>query len=188
MKTKFLYLTMLFSWVLSAQVGINTITPDASSALDIVSSEGGILIPRMTEFERDLIASPATGLMIFQTDNTSGFYYYNGTIWTTIAPSGGGVGEFQSISGIVQNTTAVGSDDFVFGDTDLDGSGSKFYFDTSKGAFRAGQIFGTEWDDANVGFQSIVLGTGTASGTLSFAAIAGNASGNAAVSFQGSSS
>lgn len=63
----------------TAQVGINNTTPDASSALDITSTDGGILIPRMTLAERDLIPSPATGLMIFQTDNTPGFYYFEGT-------------------------------------------------------------------------------------------------------------
>ena len=48
-----------------AQVGINTNTPDASSALDIESNTGGILIPRLTETQRDAISSPATGLMIY---------------------------------------------------------------------------------------------------------------------------
>ena len=60
-----------------AQVGIGTTTPDASSALDITSTTKGLLIPRMTNVQRDAISSPATGLMIYQTDDTIGFYYYN---------------------------------------------------------------------------------------------------------------
>ena len=64
-----------------AQVGINTDSPDASAALDIVSTTGGLLVPRMTKAERDGIKPAATGLMIYQTDDTSGFYYYNGSSW-----------------------------------------------------------------------------------------------------------
>ena len=68
-----------------AQVGIGTTTPDASSALDITSTTKGLLIPRMTETQRDAISSPATGLMIYQTDGTVGFYYYNGSSWAEVA-------------------------------------------------------------------------------------------------------
>ena len=75
---------MLFTALSYAQVGINTNTPDASSALEIESTTGGILIPRLTEAQRDAILSPASGLMIYQTDEVSGFYFYNGTGWTKI--------------------------------------------------------------------------------------------------------
>ena len=68
-------------------VGVGTSSPDSSAKLDITSTDGGLLIPRMTEAQRDAIASPATGLMIFQTDGTVGFYYYDGAAWTAI---GGG--------------------------------------------------------------------------------------------------
>ncbi|MDA9333744.1 DUF1566 domain-containing protein [Polaribacter sp.] len=55
-----------------AQVGIGTTTPDASSALDITSTTGGLLVPRMTAAERDAITSPAQGLIIFCSDCASG--------------------------------------------------------------------------------------------------------------------
>jgi hypothetical protein len=64
-----------------AQIGINNENPDASAALDITSTTGGVLIPRMTETQRDAISPAATGLMIYQTDGTAGFYYYNGSSW-----------------------------------------------------------------------------------------------------------
>jgi hypothetical protein len=79
---------MLLTALSYAQVGINTNTPDASSALEIESTTGGILIPRMTETQRDAIALPASGLMIYQTDEVSGFYFYNGTQWTSVGMSG----------------------------------------------------------------------------------------------------
>ena len=67
-----------------AQIGINNENPDASAALDITSTTGGLLIPRMTETQRDAIFPAATGLMIYQTDGTVGFYYYNGSSWTEV--------------------------------------------------------------------------------------------------------
>ncbi|WP_405415206.1 hypothetical protein [Maribacter sp. Asnod1-A12] len=52
----------------SQSVGINTLTPDPSAALDIQSTTGGLLIPRMTETEILALVSPPDGLMIYNTD------------------------------------------------------------------------------------------------------------------------
>lgn len=68
---------------LFSQVGIGTTSPNASSILDITSTSKGILIPRMTSSQRESISSPANGLMVYQTDGTSGYWYYNGSLWTT---------------------------------------------------------------------------------------------------------
>ena len=53
-----------------AQIGINTETPDASAALDITSTTGGLLVPRMTAAERDAITA-SQGLIIFCSDCAS---------------------------------------------------------------------------------------------------------------------
>lgn len=53
----------------SGNVGIGTTTPDASALLDVSSTTQGFLPPRMTTSERDAISSPASGLMIWNTDN-----------------------------------------------------------------------------------------------------------------------
>ncbi len=78
----FLFLSTL--GVYAQNVGVGTSSPDNSAKLDISATDGGLLIPRMTEAQRDAIATPATGLMIFQTDGTVGFYYYDGAAWTAI--------------------------------------------------------------------------------------------------------
>jgi len=57
---------MLFTALSYAQVGVNTNNPDASAALDITSTTGGLLPPRMTITERDAI-SAAKGLVLFNT-------------------------------------------------------------------------------------------------------------------------
>lgn len=68
------------------QVGIGTTSPDNSAALDIraTSNNKGLLIPRLTQAQRNAIGTPASGLLIFQTDNTPGFYYFNGSVWENL--------------------------------------------------------------------------------------------------------
>lgn len=48
-----------------SQVGIGTITPDASSILDVSSNSKGLLMPRLSTVQRDAILLPASGLMIY---------------------------------------------------------------------------------------------------------------------------
>ena len=95
---------------------------------------------------------------------------------------------YVDISGVWSQTTGR---DFVFGSSSLDdlASGtdgnSRFLFDKSKGAFRAGVAQSTEWDDANRGLYSAALGRNTiASGQGSFAVGNGPvASGNFSAAF-----
>lgn len=92
MKKHFTLLTLIaiFSFTISAQnVGINSdgSTPDGSAMLDVKSTDKGMLIPRLTQAQRDAIATPATGLLVYQTDNTPGFYYYDGSAWTALGGS-----------------------------------------------------------------------------------------------------
>ncbi|ETR73130.1 MAG: NHL repeat containing protein [Candidatus Magnetoglobus multicellularis str. Araruama] len=65
----------------STSVGIGTDNPYTSSALQIDSLKGGLLIPRMTDDNRKLIEHPETGLLVYQTDSHKGFYFFNGTEW-----------------------------------------------------------------------------------------------------------
>jgi len=68
-------------------VGIGTSSPNASAALDISSSNKGVLLPRMTSSEMNAIASPATGLLLFCSDCAPvGFRFYNGTAWSEMMP------------------------------------------------------------------------------------------------------
>lgn len=67
-------------------VGIGTSNPDSSAALDIsgidpTNTIRGFLAPRMTLAQKTAIASPATGLLIYQTDGSTGFWYFDGTLW-----------------------------------------------------------------------------------------------------------
>jgi hypothetical protein len=96
-----------------AQVGISTtsITPDASSILELRSSNTGFLPPRMTNAQRDAITTPANGLLIYNT-STSKLNYYNGGIW-------GDVSDGQPKWAPVTKTTSAtltNTENFVLGD------------------------------------------------------------------------
>lgn len=62
----------------------DTYSAHSSAMLDVKSTTKGLLIPRMATTERLSIQSPATGLLVFDTDYNS-FYYFNGVIWTNLA-------------------------------------------------------------------------------------------------------
>lgn len=81
---------------------------EASAVLDIKSDSKGLIIPRLTQSARDIITSPATGLIIFQTDGTPGFYYNAGT---SSSPSWQLLGG-ESFSLPYAGSTSV--DDFAF--------------------------------------------------------------------------
>jgi len=69
-------------------VGDNVATTESahsSALLEVRSSSSyikGFLPPRMTQTERNSIATPAVGLMVYQTDATEGLYVYKSTGWT----------------------------------------------------------------------------------------------------------
>lgn len=74
-KVKLLSLFLvLTTYLLSQNVGIGTSTPNASAAVEIQNTSKGILIPRMTTAQRNAIAAPATGLLVF--DNTTGSFWF----------------------------------------------------------------------------------------------------------------
>lgn len=94
-----------FLYSQSANVGINTITPDASAILEVsadpapnstVTTKKGLLIPRIAlQNIQDVttIAVPTNGLLVMNTTNNgtqpnnvvaNTFYYWNGTVWERV--------------------------------------------------------------------------------------------------------
>ncbi len=69
-----------------AQVGIGTVSPSASSMLDVSSTTQGMLTPRMTTAQRLAITTPANSLLVYDT-NLQAFYYYNTPLasWVKLA-------------------------------------------------------------------------------------------------------
>ncbi len=90
MTSKILYLSIavLAATPLLSQaqnVGINTdnSTPATSAMLDVKSTDKGLLIPRMTTTQRNAIAAPANGLMVYDI-TTNSFWFYKNTAWSEV--------------------------------------------------------------------------------------------------------
>ena len=89
MKKLLILLAIFTTFAAMAQsVGINAdgSTANATAMLDVSSTTKGFLPPRMTTTERDLIASPATGLVIFNTI-TNGLEIKSITGWISLKAS-----------------------------------------------------------------------------------------------------
>ena len=72
------------------QIGIGVNPPAPSAMLHVQDTAKGLLIPRMTAAQRINIQNPAEGLMVYQTDTPSGFWYYRSGQWVNTFPSNGG--------------------------------------------------------------------------------------------------
>ena len=71
-------------------VGIGTATPASTAILDVNSTTKGFLPPRLSDAQRDAIANPATGLVIFNTTSNS-LEMYKGTQWVSLIPASNAV-------------------------------------------------------------------------------------------------
>ena len=68
-------------------VGIGTTTPNPTAVLDVSATDKGVLIPRLTTVQRNGIVSPATGLIVYDTD-LGCFYYFNSSSWISLCQAG----------------------------------------------------------------------------------------------------
>ena len=107
-----------------AQVGIATtsITPDASSMLEIRSTNTGILIPRVALTGTTAAApvtAPAVSLLVYNTANvsdvTTGYYYWDGAKWVRLLSGGFPADAWKLLgnAGTVATTNFIGTTDAV---------------------------------------------------------------------------
>ena len=85
MKNLLCILLLALNMSLKAQVSINTdgSLPDSSAMLDVKSTNKGFLPPRMTTVQRNAIASPEEGLLVFNV-TTGCIEYYLGGSWKSM--------------------------------------------------------------------------------------------------------
>ena len=58
--------------------------PDSSAILDLKSTSKGMLVPRMDSSQRKIIANPAQGLLVFD-NNTESFWFFDGAVWQDLS-------------------------------------------------------------------------------------------------------
>jgi hypothetical protein len=131
----------------STNIQIGGTTEYASSLLSMDSTTKGFLPPRMTAAQKNAIASPSTGLVIYQTDSTEGLYQYKSTGWSLL--DGGaatGITSLNSLTSASQlfATGSVGSDFNIVSASNT----HTFNIPTASGSNR-GLLSSTDWTTFN---------------------------------------
>jgi hypothetical protein len=97
--------------MMGQNVGIGTTSPDASAKLEVQSTTGGVLIPRLTTQERNDIPAPiANGLLIYNSENTR-FEFWDGTAWGPIASASSGGSSLEDIDGDTKVNVEMSADE-----------------------------------------------------------------------------
>jgi hypothetical protein len=101
------------------RIGIGTNAPNSSALVELSSTTKGLLPPRMTASERDAIASPAKGLLVYVTTaSEEGYWYYDGTRWlpliSTVSANSTVVTRYKTSDESVSNSNTLQDDDHLF--------------------------------------------------------------------------
>lgn len=166
-------------------VGIGTTKPDQSALLDLSSQSKGLLIPRMSLEQRGSIQNPANGLMVYQTDFLSGFYYFDGKNWSPLT-STTNVNSVADANnwGLLGNAGTDAATNFI-GTTDaqdlvfkvngqksgLIANGGLTFLGYKSGATNNGNR------NTGIGFQTLILSTGDDNVAVGYNALSKNTSG-----------
>jgi hypothetical protein len=144
--------TVDFGITTSGKILVGTDIIDSSAILKIESTTQGILPPRLTTAERNAIGSPATGLMIYNTDNLR-IEAYNGTTWES--------GEGDTLSEILANGNTTGGNNLIISAGDYIQMGSAaiggIYF-TGTSDYVVQDDSNLHWDITN---SNLGIGTNT---------------------------
>lgn len=122
-KLKYIIFCVIYTFssvIVVAQTGIGTNTPNASAKLDVSATNKGFLPPRVSltdANDQTTILTPATGLLVYCKGDgglASGYYFWNGSAWATIATAGGSGSvaaefgsQYQGATVSITNTTPL---------------------------------------------------------------------------------
>ena len=113
-----IFISFLFlnSYLLNAQVGIDTDDPDPSAVLHVESADKGVLLPRVGlsgPSDVSTIVSPATGLVVFNTDAVvgldAGFCYFDGSVWVNIKDDNSTITDWKLSGNNISSADFLGS-------------------------------------------------------------------------------
>lgn len=131
-------------------VGVLTRTPHSSAALEVSSTTGGFLMPRMTSGERDALLNPSPGLMVFNL-TTGCFNHWSGAVWKELCASC----EAPFVTPIINGDNAVlcGADAVTYSVPEIAGANAYTWSIPAGATFVSGQ-----------GTSSISVDFGTSAG------------------------
>ena len=160
---------VVYKNIIAQNVAINNdgSSADVSAALDIKSTDKGMLVPRMTTAQRTIIASPATGLLVF--DNTVGsFWFYNGSGWTELT-GGGGASVWAANGTNIYNTNTgnvgIGLNNPTYKLHISRPNPNIGFFDVAKNHF-SGTVYGDSTDLIVNAYSKSILGSNTSGNLL----------------------
>ncbi|MCB1782924.1 MAG: hypothetical protein KDI13_02920, partial [Alphaproteobacteria bacterium] len=142
-----------------------------SCATDLQGGSGGGA-PSLDDLTDVVVPTPGDGDCLVY--NSSGGQWENGA-----CAAGSNLGIFEIVGNVIRVKSSAGdytNDDFVVGSPQTDDDGdtnhdARMFFDKTKGAFRAGTVSGTQWDNASIGNYSTALGNGTTASGISSTAM-----------------
>ena len=184
----YLFLFTFFSFSAFAQnnsVGINTINPDTTAALDISSTTQGMLVPRMSSIQRSLINEPATGLLVFDI-STSSFWFYSGSSWEDLSSAIPDKISDQDNDTEVEVDNGSDNDEirFIVKDTEVGKmDGQTFHLRSPGGSLYIGEAAGVNDDGTNnnnIGIGAFALfadTSGSSNTAIGFESLRNNLSG-----------
>ena len=179
----------LGSLTVSGVLGIGTASPNTSAEVDISSTAKGLLVPRMTQAQRDAIANPQAGLFVYNM-TAHQFNIYANNAWGAVAGSGDtnwtasgtaifntatssyvGIGDSNpqsalSVSGVVSSPSGVSVRLQASGSVAGNGNNGSIYFLDSSGVAHA--RFDTATTVPRTASLGSLLGSG-ADGAITFA-------------------
>ncbi|MAX70975.1 MAG: cell wall anchor protein [Flavobacteriaceae bacterium] len=161
-------LFFLFTFLVSfSQVGIGTTNPNPSSILELNSTSQGMLTPRMTTAQRNGITTPAEGLLVYDTDESS-FYYYSSGSWIPLEGSDirNNYKLIKSIDDLSDELTAGGGSEYLLNTNYLYEINGEITFDypvNLNGAYVEGKDIGS---DILINASGSALFSGSSGGNL----------------------
>ncbi len=161
----------------SQNIGINSTgaAADASAALDVSTSNKGVLLPRVAltgTNDVTTVSSPATSLLVYNTasvsDVTPGYYYYNGTVWVKLTDSGSNADDDWYKVGTTSAPTSINDNVFTQGNVGIgvtNPSSKLEVFGAVKSSSANGYMSISDYGGgSNFGFQLLQENTAGASG------------------------
>lgn len=149
-----MFLFLLSSIMAKSQVGIGTTTPNASSELDVYATDKGFLLPRLTTAQRDAIAAPSAGLIIY--NSTTLHFNYFDTVWnemlsTLVTPDKGGTGIVNNNASTLTLNGAFPIRLTTVADTKVTLPKTGVLYGTENGSVSSSQILNTLSDETGTG-------------------------------------
>lgn len=96
------------SFAQNVGIGGTPFTPSDDAILELRSTTSGFLLPKMTEAQKNAIVGPTEGVIVYQTNFTKGFEYWDGTAWVPLGYDN--LGDHTATTNVLLNDNWLSND------------------------------------------------------------------------------